>query len=125
MPIPNENTQLDAALSDFDVPQNIQLGNETFSSLNWPDTTDLLNSILSAELSTLPPLETLPSQSIIEGGRGFHEASISPWLTSEVDQLQQHGGNDAVQSLSQIINNLVGNLLCDIWRYTDIDSPQM
>lgn len=77
---------------------------ETFS-LNWPDSADLLNSILSTDFTTLPSVEILPSHAIVQGGSEL--APVSAWLTSDASPGQLHGGNHAVQNLSQMINSLV------------------
>ncbi|KEF60853.1 uncharacterized protein A1O9_02415 [Exophiala aquamarina CBS 119918] len=74
--------------------------------LNWPDSTDLLQSILSAEFVNLPSLELFPSQPMLpsaalpsDPSRNSLGLSLrdqhSPWL----------GGENVVQNLSQIINN--------------------
>lgn len=84
----------------------MSLDQEPFISLNWPDSEDLLNSILSAEFTSLPALEILPSQSIVRGAREPDPGPASPWLTSNINQ-RVHGGNHAVRNLSQIINSLV------------------
>jgi hypothetical protein len=87
----------------------VSLDQEPFSSLNWPDSEDLLNSILSAEFTSLPSLEVLPSQSFVRGTEDLTSQPVSPWLTADLDQSQVHGGNHAVQNLSQMINSLVGH----------------
>jgi hypothetical protein len=84
------------------------LDQEPFISLNWPDSEDLLQSILSAEFTTLPALEVLPSQSIIRNALELEPHPVSSWLTSDSKQEHLHGGNHAVQNLSQIIKSMVG-----------------
>lgn len=79
--------------------------------LIWPDSEDLLQSILSAELGPWPLLETLPSHSILMSGHQTAEQVTSPWLTPSGVEGGYHGGSHAVRNLSQIISNLVGSLL--------------
>jgi hypothetical protein len=86
----------------------MSLDPEPFISLNWPDSEDLLNSILSTEFTTLPSLEILPSQSIVRRAEESDSQPVSPWLTTDPSRGSLHGGNHAVQNLSQIINSLVG-----------------
>ncbi len=87
--------------------EDMSLDQEPFISLNWPGSEDLLNSILSAEFTTLPDLEILPSQSIIRGAEEPYPEPVSPWLPPDTSM---HGGNHAVRNLSQIINSLVEHL---------------
>ncbi|ETI26008.1 hypothetical protein G647_02785 [Cladophialophora carrionii CBS 160.54] len=88
----------------------MQLDHEPFGSLNWPDSEDLLNSILSAEFTTLPALEVLPSQSIVCGTTDLESHPVASWLTFDSNQDHLHGGNHAVQSLSHIINSTSGDV---------------
>ncbi len=106
-PASNETTSYLPVAEYQAVPEMSPLEDEPFVSLNWPDSADLLNSILSAEFTTLPSLEILPSQSIVRGGEELESHPVSPWLTADSDQDSLHGGNHAVQNLSQIINTLV------------------
>ena len=101
------STETPSSAANAEFQQDNGLSDESFPSLNWPDSTELLNSILSAEFMALPSLEMLPSQSIVRGGSVMDEEPVSPWLTSETDQGRTHGGNHAIQNLSQIINTLV------------------
>ncbi|KAJ9610536.1 hypothetical protein H2200_005313 [Cladophialophora chaetospira] len=92
--------------TSHDMLEEMSLDQEPFISLNWPDSEDLLNSILSAEFANLPSLEVLPSQSMVRGAQESEQQPVSPWLTSDASQSQMHGGNHAVRNLSQIINSL-------------------
>ncbi|KIW10484.1 hypothetical protein PV08_11448 [Exophiala spinifera] len=71
-------------------------------SLNWPDSADLLTSILSADFTNLPALEALPSQTVAP--TESQSDHLSPWLTT--DGNTQHRGTHAVQNLTQMINSL-------------------
>ncbi len=93
-------------LPDFEHAADINLEDEAFS-LNWPDSTDLLNSILSAEFCALPSLETLPSRPIVRKGQRPDEQFDYPGLTSDSAQADSHGGQEAVHNLSNIIKTLV------------------
>lgn len=72
-------------------------------SLNWPDSADLLTSILSADFTNLPALEALPSQAVAP--TESQSTPLSPWLTTDGDR--QHRGTHAVQNLTQMITSLV------------------
>ena len=76
-----------------------------FFQLTWPDSENLLQSILSSEFSTFPPLDIFPSQPIVRTGAVTEDQAVSPWLTSIQTSAQGHGGNSAVQNLSQIITS--------------------
>lgn len=104
-PASNQSTSYLPA-GEYQSTPEISLENEPFVSLNWPDSADLLTSILSAEFTTLPSLETLPSQSIVRGEQELESQPASPWLTKDMDR-GLHGGNHAVRNLSHIINTLV------------------
>lgn len=107
MPSLNEPSTYPPVSEYHSATQGLPLENESFVSLNWPDSADLLNSILSAEFTSLPSLEILPSQSLVRGGQELESQPVSPWLTPDTNQGQVHGGNHAVQNLSQIISTLV------------------
>ena len=94
-----------------DMLEGMSLDQEPFISLNWPDSEDLLNSILSTEFVNLPSLESLPSQYIVRGDQQAEPQPVSPWLTSDSSQSHVHGGNHAVRNLSQMINSMV-DFLC-------------
>lgn len=98
----------DPASGPQDIMDEMSIDQEQFISLNWPDSEDLLNSILSTEFANLPSLEILPSQSIVSGAPVIEVPPASPWLTSNSSQSHVHGGNHAVQNLSHIITSLVG-----------------
>ncbi|KIX02970.1 uncharacterized protein Z518_06520 [Rhinocladiella mackenziei CBS 650.93] len=94
-------------ISDFQTTSEAaSLDNDPFGSLNWPDSANLLTSILSAEFTSLPSLDGLPSQSVFRGGPELPSDPVSPWATLDMDQSLLHGGNHAVHHLSQMINTL-------------------
>lgn len=96
-------------LASISESADMVLDNEPFQSLNWPDSADLLSAILNAEFAALPTLETLPSLSLVQGSQEVDFQPVSPWLTADSADNQNilHGGNNAVQNLSQIIETLV------------------
>ncbi|KIW65493.1 hypothetical protein PV04_07750 [Phialophora macrospora] len=101
----------DALSSPYqEVEGGMALDQEPFISLNWPDSEDLLQSILSAEFTTLPALEILPSQSIVCSALELESHPVSPWLNSDSSQEHLHGGNHAVRNLSHIINSMSGDV---------------
>lgn len=82
--------------------------NDSSDYLNWPDSTDLLQSILSAEFVNLPSLEILPSQRVPPPESLPSETShSSPWLHPRGQQSPWLGGENAVHHLSQIISDSV------------------
>lgn len=87
---------------------NVLVPNDSSDYLNWPDSTDLLQSILSAEFVNLPSLELLPSQRLSPPGSPPSETShSSPWLHPRGQQSPWLGGENPVHHLSQIISNSV------------------
>jgi hypothetical protein len=95
------------------LPTSDDMGvvDDSSNYLNWPDSADLLNSILSAEFVTLPSLEILPSQPMLRAESPPAATShSSPWLSLRDQQSSWLEGENAVQSLSQIINNSVLSL---------------
>ena len=107
---PTESTSLrtyDSNGAYQDISQNILLDDDPFVSLNWPDSAELLDSILSADFTSLPSLEVLPSQSLVRGAQALDSLPVSPWLASDMDNHESYNGNHAVQGLSQIINSSV------------------
>ncbi|KAJ9619097.1 hypothetical protein H2204_012808 [Knufia peltigerae] len=71
-------------------------------SLNWPDSADLLTSILAADFTNLPALEALPSQAVAP--TESEHTPLSPWLTADGDK--QHRGTRAVKNLTEMITSL-------------------
>ena len=90
-----------------------QVADDPFFQLTWPDSEDLLQSLLSTDFGTWqPPLETLPSHSIIANGQHASEVQVrSPWLATDGAGNTGHSGNNAVRDLSRIITSVVSHLL--------------
>jgi hypothetical protein len=86
-------------------------------ALNWPDTEDLLQTILSSELAALPRLDvnqdaTLPPMMATPQGE-----SLSPWVDrNAATEPDEQGGSAAVSNLSQIITEEVGGHFTKIVR---------
>jgi hypothetical protein len=88
-----------------------QGADDPFFQLTWPDSEELLQSLLSANYSTWnPPVETLPCQPITANENQSSEGQArSPWLANDgVDNTGQSGSN-AVRDLGRIITSLVGH----------------
>lgn len=75
--------------------------------LNWPGSTDLLHSILSAEFVNLPSLEIQDSELMRSTESPPAETSQSPPLNLRDQDSPWLGGENAVHHLSQIINTTV------------------
>ena len=84
--------------------------NEIDFHLNWPDSENLLQSILSAELPTWPSFE--PDVAAIPSDlAGYNEANdVSPWWRSSFGQDDGYRGSDAVYQLSNIITSVSTDL---------------
>ena len=92
----------DLPISDEMVP------GDSSNYLNWPDSTDLLQSILSAEFVNLPSLELFPAQPMLPAAALPADAThSSPGSNLGDQQSPWLGGENAVQNLSQIIKNTV------------------
>ena len=76
-----------------------------FFQLTWPDSENLLQSILSSEFSAFSPMDIFPSQPKVRSGAAPEDQAVSPWLASIQTSAQGHGCNSAVQDLSQIITS--------------------
>ena len=77
---------------------------------NWPDSEDLLQSILSADLSSWAPLEASPFPPPTSDPLVPLQTVLSPW-TQSADDSQPHGGEEAVHDLSRMIKRVVRELL--------------
>ena len=94
----------------------LDLADEAFLPLNWPDSEDLLQSILSSEPTALLPVDLLPSQPIIPSTQAAKEQLESPWLTNRDYPTRSQGSRFAVQNLSQIITSEVCPSPTDLFR---------
>jgi uncharacterized C2H2 Zn-finger protein len=91
---------------------------DPFLQLTWPDSEDLLHSILSANLGPWPQSwEAVPPQLILATGNQGSGQVQSPWLTSATDGSTDHAGNHAVRNLTQMITSLVSQ--CTAIRHLD------
>lgn len=81
------------------------LGNDF--QLNWPDSENLLQTILSAELENWPASEYLAPELPTSENHQYGEEAESPWVQSTTHQGNSHGGNDAVSNLSRLITSVV------------------
>jgi hypothetical protein len=113
---PQDLHPLQEALTSNSTVENwtpAQVADDPFFQLTWPDSEDLLQSLLSTDFSTWqPPLETLPSHSIAANGHHASEEQVrSPWLAIDGAGNTAHSGNNAVRDLSRIITSVVGHLL--------------
>ena len=85
---------------------DLGLNDTSMLPLNWPDSEDLLNSILSSELMSLPTLEFLPSQPVIHREPLPIENLPSSWPLLGSDRGRVDGLH-AIQDLSHMINTTV------------------
>lgn len=85
---------------------DLALGDTAMFTLNWPDSEDLLNSILSSDLMSLPTLDALPSQPANHLEPLPVDNLPSNWLLLGSDR----GGADglhAIRHLSHMISTTV------------------
>lgn len=81
------------------------LGNEFH--LNWPDSENLLQSILSADLDNWPAFHA-PELPILDNHEQDEERE-SPWVQSVTGRGSSHTGDEAVSNLTRLITSVVGS----------------
>ncbi|KAK5051905.1 hypothetical protein LTR84_002708 [Exophiala bonariae] len=106
-----QSSRNDAYTDPPPASDNLLVTNDTSDFLNWPGSTELLQSILSAEFVNLPSLEILPSQMMRSTESPATESNpTSPSLNLREQQSPWLGGQNAVHHLSEIINTTSTNV---------------
>ena len=86
---------------------------DPFLQLTWPDSEDLLQSILNNSIDpTVPNIETLPPQVPPTVGSEASRQVPSPWLPQD-DVGRPREGSEAVRNVSQIIADVSTNVASD------------
>jgi hypothetical protein len=86
------------------------IDDDNLFALNWPDTEDLLQTILSSEMAALSRLDVNQDASFPPMMATPQGESLSPGLDrNAATEPNEHGGTAAVSNLSQIITEEVGD----------------